>query len=303
MGVEILKARFFAPPQKLAGCFTSFYLLEVDLPPGQTVSDALQPEWGNMRFFQGTPPEVQRAEGDPLKDTPFVATGPSAHPTYFRMAATRMWGIGLLPLGWAKFVDVPAQTLADEVCDGMTHPAYASFACLQEKLCKAAGLPDEEQAEIICDHFLKLDRPLRDEAKIAAVHAALIDSEVRGPGELADRSNLTPRTLERLCAKYFGFSPQMLIRRQRMMRTLTAFMLATETTWSEVIDYHYTDHAHFTREFHAFMHMSPSVYAAMDHPILSAFMEERARQWGSPAQTLDRPDRATRAELSETGEL
>jgi hypothetical protein len=37
------------------------------------------------------------------------------------------------------------------------------------------------------------------------------------------------------------------------------------------------------------MGMSPSEYAAMEHPILSTFMVERQRVWGSPVQTLDRP--------------
>ena len=56
------------------------------------------------------------------------------------------------------------------------------------------------------------------------------------------------------------------------------------------MDAHYHDQAQFTREFQTFMGMSPSVYAAMEHPILTAFVEARARIWGSPAQTLDKPD-------------
>ena len=35
--------------------------------------------------------------------------------------------------------------------------------------------------------------------------------------------------------------------------------------------------------------MNPSEYAALDHPILTSFMEARARVWGSAAQTLDPP--------------
>jgi hypothetical protein len=37
------------------------------------------------------------------------------------------------------------------------------------------------------------------------------------------------------------------------------------------------------------MTMSPSEYAALDHHILTSFMEARARIWGSAAQTLDPP--------------
>jgi len=73
------------------------------------------------------------------------------------------------------------------------------------------------------------------------------------------------------------------------MRSLTGFMLHKGSKWTEVIDEHYHDQAQFTREFRAFMGMAPSEYAALEHPILSSFVEARARIWGSPAQTLDRP--------------
>lgn len=288
MGAQNLRARFFAPPAGLAGCFTSFYFVEVDLVGGEPLEDYLQPEWANLRFFFGGLPETEQHDGAVLKDTVFTATGPSSCPVHFRAPATRLWGIGLLPLGWAKFMDVPAASLADSVNDGMTHPAFAHFRPLYEEL-RATNADEAGQAEIISAFFVARDRPVRSAWQIAAVHEALVDPEIHGAAELAARANMTQRTLERLCARYFGFTPQHLIRRQRMMRTLSAFMLADRASWSQVIDLHYTDHAHFTREFHAFMRMSPSEYAALDHPVLSAFMAERARIMGSPVQTLDRP--------------
>lgn len=288
MGAQNLRARFFAPPEQLAGCFTSFYLVEVDLAGGKPLEDWLQPEWAGLRFFFGGMPETERSDGTLLADTPFTATGPSSCPVHFRAPALRLWGVGLLPLGWAKFMDVPAASLADTVNDGMTHPAFAHFRPLYEQL-RATNLQEDEQAEIISAFFLKHDRPVRNGEQIAAVHEALVDPEIHGVAELAARANTTKRTLERLCSRYFGFTPQHLVRRQRMMRTLSAFMLADRASWSQVIDLHYTDHAHFTREFHGFMRMSPTEYAALDHPVLTAFMAERARIMGSPAQTLDRP--------------
>ena len=288
MGVRNLRARFFAPPNQLAGCFTSFYLVEIEAGDGGVLEDYLQPEWANLRFFFGGMPETERPDGSVLVGTPFTATGPSSCPVRFRAPALRLWGIGLLPLGWAKFMHVPAASLADSVNDGLTHPAFAHFKPLYEQL-RGTNVDEDGQAAMISAFFLARDRQVRGTAQIAAVHAALVDPEVHGAAELASRAHLTQRTLERLCARYFGFTPQHLIRRQRMMRTLSAFMLAERASWSQVIDLHYTDHAHFTREFHAFMRMSPSEYAALDHPVLSAVMAERARIMGSPVQTLDRP--------------
>ena len=289
MGANILRARFFPPPAQLAGCFTSFYLLEVDLAEGESVADHVHPEWANLRFFSGLPPVVETSDGVVLRDASFVVTGPSSRAMGFRMTATRMWGIGLLPLGWAKFMHVPARIMADTVSDGMADPLYAAFAPLCERLNRSA--PDaEEQARTICDFFLERDRPVRHGALIHAVNQALVDPDVHSAAALASHAGVTQRTVERLCARYFGFSPQLLVRRQRMMRTLSAFMLAERSNWSAVIDCHYTDHAHFTREFHCFMGMSPTEYALAEHPILAAFMAERTRILGSPVQVLDRPD-------------
>lgn len=285
-----LRARFFAPPEELAGCFTSFYHLEVEVEAGEVVEDCLHPEWGNLRFFFGGYPETIRPDGSVLTGTPFTATGPSSGPVGFRLSTTRMWGIGVLPLGWARFMDVTAQSLADTVSDGMTHAAFAAFVPLYKEL-RGTNRDLEGQAAIIGRFFLAHDRKTRSLARIAAAHSALVDTEVHSAGDLASRACLTPRTLERLCARYFGFAPQHLVRRQRMMRTLAAFMLADQASWSQVIDLHYTDHAHFTHEFHAFMGMSPREYAARDHPILAAFMAERARAIGSAVQTLDPPSR------------
>lgn len=296
MKAETLRARFFAPPAELAGCFTSFYLLEVAVADGRRVVDWLHPEWGNLRFFQGPPPISRIGNGPFLQDTCFTATGPSSCPTWFSLPTTRMWGVGLLPLGWAKFMGVPATKLADSISDGLARPEFAQFRPLFHALDAARGATEEEQADIVCSFFLARNRPLRDGGRIATVHAALVDPDVHSAAELAERSNLAIRTLERLCGRYFGFPPQLLIRRQRMMRTLATFMLQEKSTWSQAIDMHYTDHAHFTREFQAFMHMSPSDYAALDHPVLSAFMAERARVLGSPVQTLDIPDEPARAD-------
>ena len=288
MGAQNLRARFFAPPPQLAGCFTSFYLLEVETASGGRVEDYLHPEWGNLRFFLGATPSAEIVGREALKGTSFLATGPTCCPIRFRMPATRMWGVGLLPLGWAKFMAAPAYTLANCLNDGLRHPAYASFVPLHHAL-RQAPADDELQAQILSDFFLARDRPLKAASKIVAVHEALVDPEVGNCSELAERCSISTRTLERLCARHFGFSPHLLLRRQRMMRTLSAFMLSDRRTWSQVIDLHYTDHAHFTHEFHAFMRMSPSEYAALDHPVLATFMAERARVLGSPVQTMDRP--------------
>ena len=287
-GERHVKVRFFAPPADLAPCFTTFYKMEVTPPRGEVLTDYLQPEWSNLRFFMGKPPRAYPPEGGDAVTSSFQATGPSSLPTRFELPATSMWGIGLLPLGWARFIAAQANEFANAICDGHTSAVFSAFTPLYDAL-RADGRDEQAQFSLITDFFRNLAPMPRDIARILKVHEAMVDPYLMEVGALAERVGITTRTLERLCKRHFGFPPRLLLRRQRMMRSLAAFMLAERKSWTETIDRHYHDQAHFVHEFHTFMGMSPSQYAAMPHPVLNAFMEERQRVWGSPVQTLDKP--------------
>jgi len=280
--------RFFTAPPDLEGCFSTFYRLELTVPGGGTVIDQLQPEWANMRFFSGAAPDCRMPGCAPLSGASFTATGPSSRSLRFELGTTRVWGVGLFPLGWARFGGTPAHLVADQVVDGAQHPAFSAFAPLAEAL--FCGPPDDEAefAQLIAA-FRRNARPVREEAAIRAVHAAIVDTEMASVAELASRAGLPARSLERLCRRHFGFPPKLLLRRQRMMRTLVAYVLDPGKNWSEVIDGRYHDQAHFVREFQAFMDMAPREYGMQSHPVLTAFMAMRKDMLGSPAQTLDQP--------------
>jgi AraC-like DNA-binding protein len=283
-----LTVEFREPPAAFEGCFTSFYHLSLEMPEGEArLADYLQPEWANIRFFCGSTPEAA-INGTEVSGARFVGTGPSSLPCRFTLGPVRMWGVGFLPLGWARFFDADASSCANIVCDGAKHPAFARFAGLAEVLCDPAATLDEQYAAIVAA-MTEVMRPTRDDARITRVHAALVNGDHASVHELADACAMSIRTLERVAMRYFGFSPKLLMRRQRFMRSLTTFMLRRGRRWTEAIDDHYHDQAQFTREFRAFMTMNPSEYAALDHPILASFMAARARLWGSAAQTLDPP--------------
>ena len=284
-----MRSEFWQPPEEFAGCFTSFYQFDLEVPCGGRVHDYLQPEWGGLRFFAGQPPISTLGEYS-VDDARFVATGPSSLPSSFKAGTAQMWGIGLLPLGWSRFMDVPAGELANFGADGEKHPAFQKFAGLCEALCDAS-VSKEQQFDALTDFMRKIMRPNRDEPKIMRVHKALLDVKLTSVSEFASEVAMSTRTLERVCIRYFGFPPKLLMRRQRFMRSLTSFMLHAGGNWTEAMDEHYHDQAHFSREFREFMTMNPTEYASLDHPILASFMEARARLWGSAAQTLDKPER------------
>ncbi len=286
-----VQARFFQPPPELRRYFTTFYLVEFSVANGGQVVDYLHPEWANLRFMSGSFPDAETMTGAKISGVPFCVTGPSSKAIRFSIGPqARMWGVGLLPLGWAKFVRTNAGEMADALVDGGADPAFSSFVPLADTLFSGEADTAAEFARI-SHHFR--DRPdtaVPDEARILAIHGALVDPDIKTVAEMVELSGVSQRTVERSCHHAFGFAPKLLLRRQRFLRSLADYMLDPSLKWIEAMDSQYHDQAQFVRDFKAFMGMSPSKYAALDKPILSAVMIARAQFVGKAVQALDTPD-------------
>ena len=284
--------RFHQPPEALRRYFTTFYSTDVSVPAGHRVVDYLHPEWAGLRVIVGDLPNAEIAGSPAMPPTAFIAHGPTSTPVCFSAGTLRMWGVGLLPLGWAKFVGTPADKLADVLVDGHDHPAFAAYATLADGLFGEEPDPVAELARITAFFAARLSRKVSDEARIVACHAALVDPDVATVAELAEHTRLPGYTLERLCHRHFGFAPQLLLRRQRFMRSLAQFMLDPSLKWIGALDDHYHDQAQFVRDFHRFMGMSPREYANAPHPIIGAIMRARFEQAGAAVQALHLPGAA-----------
>ncbi|WP_428028307.1 helix-turn-helix domain-containing protein [Altererythrobacter sp.] len=285
--------RFALPASELRPFVTTYYHCRFDLSQGREfVEDYLHPEWANVRILIQGKSSYSIGPGE-LAPTPRLAvTGPTSRATRFRMSSGIIWGIGLLPLGWAKFVDRPAGDYADRCADARDDPALGAFAPLAEALMES-GTHFESGLALIEAHMQTLlDRPLHDAGVITAINGALIDEKVATVSELAERAGMSVRSLERISRRAFGFSPKLLLRRQRFLRSLAQFMLDPTMSWLRAMDYHYHDQAHFVRDFHRFMGMSPSAYGRFEHPILRAAARDRAAIAGKAIQALHEPPQA-----------
>jgi len=283
-----INVRFHQPPPDLAPFFTTFYRAEFIIEQGRVI-DALQPEWGGVRFFRGESPRSRIGDGARI-NSDIQAQGPTTQPIHFDMAGCTLWGFGLMPLGWATFMEVAADTMANKIFDGHSEPAFARFVPLADRLTHLPDQVEQDFDEIV--RYFREDalRRKSGEDRIMAIHEMLLDPELTDVSAMARRAGMSQRTLERACRKVFGFPPKTLLRRQRFMRSLARFMEDPSLGWIGAMDSLYFDQSQFVRDCHAFLEMSPSEYAALDHPVLGAFMRERQRVLGSPVQTLDPPD-------------
>jgi AraC-like DNA-binding protein len=288
-GSGALRIRFFLPSPELAPYITTYYFTEAGHAEG-VIEDYLHPEWANVRLVARGAIFGSIGGSELARMPDFVAAGPTSIATHFGLQKGRYWGIGLLPTGWARFVDAPANRHADIFTDIDADPAFAAFRPLRN-----AVDPDGEvaqQAAAIDTHMkLLLTRPEVEEARILTLHRSLLDREIETVAALAERLGLSARSLERLANQVFGFPPKLLLRRQRFLRCLAQFMLDPSLKWLNTLDWHYHDQAHFTRDFRRFMTMSPREYARLDHPVLRAAAIARSQVAGEAVQGLHNPGR------------
>lgn len=286
-----IKIRFALPSEELRPFVTTYYRTEVQCSPSEPwLEDYLHPEWPNLRFMsEGF---SQAAIGPaPLEQTPaFSVSGPTSFATRFRVGTGASWGIGLMPLGWASFVKGDAGDYADRAVDGMGDTAFSAFHSLASALAKCDG-GFAAQLSLIEDQMAKLvDQPTRSAQKITAVNTALVDPDIATVGEFAERVDMNVRSLERLSRRAFGFTPKLLLRRQRFLRSLAQFMLDPSLNWLNTLDHHYHDQAHFVRDFKRFMGMPPSAYAKLEKPFLIAAAQARMEIAGEAVQGLHDPE-------------
>jgi AraC-like DNA-binding protein len=275
--------RFALPAPALRRFITAYYV--VDIPAGQgPLEDLLHPEWANIRFsLSGR--WATRIGGVDHDPAPAAALfGPTSTAGIVRGEAGSVLGVGLLPLGWARFIAAPASQMADKVAPLATVLGERA----DEILAALRQAPDDAARVAILDAlFGELDAagPALEPVLLKA-HERLLDPAVDTVAALAAALDLSPRHLTRLSLRMFGFPPKLLIRRQRFLRTLHALREHPDAALGDLIDDGYFDQSHFVREFHLFMGMAPSAYFALPHLLLGPAARERMAALGTSYQGL-----------------
>ncbi|WP_349513679.1 helix-turn-helix domain-containing protein [Erythrobacter sp. NFXS35] len=278
------------PGASLQPFVTAYYCADVTCSPRDAwLEDYLHPEWVNLRFLLNTEAQSVIGAGELQHCSDFTVTGPTSRASRFRMRSGRVWGIGLLPEGWAALLPAQAGDYADRLVDGLADPVFEDFVLLVRALAASEGGYAQELALIEAHMAALFAQALPVDPDIAALTAALVDPKLVAVAELAGHLGMTTRSLERLSRRAFGFTPKLLLRRQRFLRSLARFMLDPSLKWLGALDDLYYDQSHFVRDFRCFMGMSPSAYAKLDKPLLIAAARARMAVAGEAMQALHRP--------------
>ncbi len=284
-----VEVRFALPAPALAPFVTTFYCTLVHRAPASGwIEDHLHPEWANLRFLAGVQAQQVIGPGEFLRIPQVTLAGPTCRATRFRLAEGWAWGVGLLPAGWAALFGAQAGDYADRFVDALADPAFASLRPLAEELAATQGGFEAELA-VVVRHIERLLEGAAPDPAITRLTAELVDPDLATVADLAERMGMTVRSLERLARRAFGFPPKLLIRRQRFLRSLSQYMLDPSLRWLGTLDWQYHDQSHFVRDFKRFMGMSPSAYAKLDKPLLTAAARARMKAVGQAMQGLHRP--------------
>jgi AraC-like DNA-binding protein len=277
--------RYWRPASALAPFVSGYHLYAIAPAAGERQRDVFQPAWPALRFTFGEGNWCVRQPGEPWRAVGSRSVfGPSSRITWSESGPGLVVGIGLRPRGWSRLARVMASELADRVGD----PAGVFTFDPRDLQREVASLSDDAQVPALFDAFLGAHAGPADEgdAVVGAAEAALLDPELATVGELASRIGVSARSLERLSRRAFGFSPKLLMRRARFLRSLHAVAQAPTAGRATAIDAGYTDYSHFVRDAQHFLGMSPQAYLKLDTPLLRQSLILRRQVLGAPAQAL-----------------
>jgi AraC-like DNA-binding protein len=243
----------------------------------------LQPEWGNLRFRLENDWTTLGDRAEP-RDGEIFLFGPTSRARRFIARPGAVIGVGFTPIGWSLLIGSRADEAADQVIDA-TGLMDGALRQLHHRL---LGAPDDDARFGLLEAFFDglADRSASREDVLRRIHACLLDPAINSVAEFAACAGLSQIALSRACLRVFGFTPKLLLQRQRFMRTLAALGGEAGVQIGELIDAAYVDHSHFNRDFRRFMGMSPSEYLALPRLILRAAMGSREKALGAALQGL-----------------
>jgi AraC-like DNA-binding protein len=262
----LVSVRYFAPSAPLEGLVSSYYWVDADIP---VLRDTLRAELAQMRFMVSGRGRYTFADGHATDNPDAMLMGPTMGPVSFEaVGPMRVFGIGLMPAGWALLVGDHADRFADDVTD--LRLVLPGAADLLEQLVLAR---DDAARVAAADAFLLavLARSRPTQLWFTRLADAwLTESPNPQVDDLIAASGMSGRSVERLAARLYGAPPKALARKYRALQAAVRIGRGEARGLPDFADGLFYDQAHFIREIKAFVGMTPGELRGGAAPIRQA---------------------------------
>jgi AraC-like DNA-binding protein len=171
---------------------------------------------------------------------------------------SRVFGVKFTPGGFHPFLNASASTLANR-----TIPAERIFGAdagvLQAAL---AGSGNEARQVQAANAFFRARVPAPDQTIGLAgqlVGRILSEPDIKTVEDLAIRTGIGKRSMQRIFSEYVGVSPKWVIRRYRLHELIERFNSGDPLDWPQLaLELGYFDQAHLINDFRSIVGCSPT---------------------------------------------
>jgi len=250
----LVSLRYFAPAEDVRDLVSVYYLFEVDAPK---FVDNERAAIAQLRFILQGDGQLSFANGAAFPVANAMLVGPSTGAMRFDVNGPfRMFGVGILPGGWAISTKKSAVDFADKAIpasDVFTHELDKNLDVLRR--CES---PEEMVAW--ADKIYRALKPrLKPEtASFTRMVDEWLSSEPSPPvSGLMERSQQSSRQVLRTVNKLYGMPPKYLARKYRALRAARAYAEHNEEELLELVDAFY-DQSHMIREVKFFAGVTPT---------------------------------------------
>lgn len=264
--------RYFEPAADLRTHISSYYVFHANL---DRVADMMRADLAQIRFMIAGRGVYRFQSGREVPTPDICLLGPTLGATRFDVVGPILvFGIAMLPAGWAAFVRDDASRHADSIED-----ATAIFGSIMQDTLQA--MREEPSMTMMVTMADALMRALIGRAADAPLwFTRLTDRWLTGArspdvDELVRESGMSSRQIERLAKRIYGAPPKLLARKYRALRVASA-LGASNVSWSEAAGDAFYDQSHFIREFKQFTGLTPRQFQSNPPPVMRLTLARRS---------------------------
>ncbi len=280
----MISLRYFQPAPDLRRYVSSYYLFSADLP---LVTDIVRADLAQIRFMLAGQGRYVFADRGWAETSAVSLIGPTMAASRFTVRGpVRVFGVGLLPTGWAAGIREEANLLVHQVDDavGRFGPVFA------DALDAMRGAPAAEVMVSIADATLRalfaraVDPP---DWFTAITEQWLTESASPSVDMLIARTEISSRQLARLANRIYGAPPKLLARKYRALRAATQ-LCDPRSDWASIAGDAFYDQSHFIREVKRFTGLTPTQLQANPPPVTRLMHQRRGFAAQMPRITMVR---------------